>query len=127
MKSYVDDIRWLISKVRKGMIWCDITKRLIFDQEQYQKDEGKDDVQKTQEVLIKVMNSIYTDLTFTAENQTDYADDYLSTLDFKMRLNKVTVKITDNCSYPDASTVNPTDANSYPDDQVITENNSRFL
>ena len=88
MKSYVDDIRWLISKVRKGMIWCDITKRLIFDQEQYQKDEGKDDVQKTQEVLIKVMNSIYTDLTFTAENQTDYADDYLPTLDFKKRLNK---------------------------------------
>ena len=37
MKSYVDDIRWLISKVRKGMIWYDITKRLIFDQERYQK------------------------------------------------------------------------------------------
>ena len=41
MKSYVDDIRWLISKVRKGMIWCDITKRLIFDQEQYQKMKAK--------------------------------------------------------------------------------------
>ena len=34
------------------------------------------------------MNSLFHDMQFTCEDQTDYEDDYLPTLDFKMKLDK---------------------------------------
>ena len=82
VKSYVDDIQWLLQRISRGIEWCDVKKKVIFDQEQCLIDTGKDDIMKTQEVLLERMNSVCSDLAFTAENQHEYRDGYIPTLDF---------------------------------------------
>ena len=42
-KSYVDDIRWLLDKIAKGIVWCKASKSLIFDNNQFMIDKYKSD------------------------------------------------------------------------------------
>ena len=42
--------------------------------------------QKTKETLFSIMNGIHHDLCFTVESQSEYADNHLPTLDFKISL-----------------------------------------
>ena len=82
----MDDIRWLLERIEKGMTWSKVTKSLVFDHDVFQSDEHKTDVKKTQEVLLMIMNDIHDDLSFTTESQEDFYDNKLPTLDFTMRL-----------------------------------------
>ena len=86
VKSYIDDIRWLLQRIEKGMVWESGTKSLVFCHDKYQEDELKTDTEKTQEVVKEIMNDIYQDLKFTTESQYDYENLFFPTLDFTMSL-----------------------------------------
>ena len=85
-KSYIYDIRWVISRIEKGMIWDNTTKSLVFCHTAFQEDELKSDTTKTQEVLKTIMNSISPHHKFTTESQFDYTNGQLPTLDFTMKM-----------------------------------------
>ena len=86
MNTYVDDIRVLVSKIEKGLIWDTDTKSLKYDNIQFLEDSDKCDVTKATEVISTVMNNVTPDLKFTLENQIDYHDSYIPKLDFSLIL-----------------------------------------
>ena len=84
--SYVDDICFVINKIEKGIIYNKVSNSLVFSKVQYSNDIDKTDIEKTSEVMESIMNNVSSDLKFTTEDQSQFSDCYLPTLDFAMKL-----------------------------------------
>ena len=85
---YVDDVRFILRGFTRGFHWdkteCKFTHtgdREIWDREQ----DLPDDSRVAGEVL-KAMNSVAPDLSFTKETMSDYPDRSIPTLDFSLSL-----------------------------------------
>ena len=46
VKSYVDDIRWLLERLEKRVTWSNEAKTLVLDHDVFQSDEQKTNIQK---------------------------------------------------------------------------------
>ena len=85
-KSYIDDIRFLLALIEKGMKWDPTNKKIVFCHDQFAQEEDKSNTQKTEEVLLAMMNTIHNDLKFTTETGRDYSDNWLPTLDSNLKI-----------------------------------------
>ena len=89
MKVYVDDGRQVTTIMKKGMRYSREEEKFIWKQEAEQEDldmekkgEKKDEFMAR--LCLEAMNQINQDLTFTAEVESDFADNRLPTLDFSL-------------------------------------------
>ena len=71
--SYVDDIREVMMALKQGVDFCTHCKNFMLTKEQEEKDleSGESDTCRTARIMLKVFNSIETDLRFTVETQED--------------------------------------------------------
>jgi hypothetical protein len=85
---YMDDIRSFIKAIQEGWRWWE--GRLCWSEKWRQEDlkAGKTASRRTAEILLEIMNSIMTFLTFTLEIGEDFHDQKLPTLDVKIWVDK---------------------------------------
>ena len=88
VKNYVDDGRSIQDIFPPGAYYCQERKIFRVTSEELQRDvEGdRDLVEKTQAELLKCLNGVSEYLNFTAEDFQDFEDNWLPTLDFKIKL-----------------------------------------
>ena len=91
LKVYVDDGRQVTSKMRKGMRYDKTEDKFVWRKEAEEEDEQKElEGEKKDEYMARlclpVLNMINSDLKFTAEVQSDFADNKLPTLDFWLEM-----------------------------------------
>ena len=81
--SYVDDIREILLALKRGVDFCGKCKMftLTREQEETDRESMETDTARTARIMLKVFNSIETDLNFTVETKEDYANNMLPTLD----------------------------------------------
>jgi hypothetical protein len=82
---YVDDDRVYMYPVRAGWRWED--GRLWFKKEWEEDDSLLSPTERTKRVVYGSMQGLTKCLAFTAETSEDFADGWLPTLDFKIRVN----------------------------------------
>ena len=82
------DYRWLFEQITKGMVWDNVNNTLRLCSEQLVTEKDKPQVQKTQEIMLDIMNSVFTHIELTVENQFAFHDNMLPLLDFAMHLQK---------------------------------------
>ena len=85
---YVDDFRVGMEPIPYGYQWSHVNNKWSYSSQLAQQELEKNITpeQKTKDTLLQVMNGINKDLTFTAESQSDFADNHLPTLDCKLSL-----------------------------------------
>ena len=84
LSGYVDDGRQGSTVLRKGMRFCEETKKFEFDQMQLEEDEKEnlpDNVRMARRCL-PAMNAVNANLKFTTEAPEDFPRNRLPTLDF---------------------------------------------
>ena len=84
--TYVDDVRWLINKITRGLKYEKECKLLIYDPAYELKYQNLNDTEYSAMVLKDIMNDIVSDMSFTTETQFDFSNQLLPTLDFNMKL-----------------------------------------
>ena len=84
-KSYVDDVRWLLTKKMRGCRYVPEVSELVYDPAYDKMHEHMGDYEYTGMVLKDVMNNVVGDMKFTVEDQTEYPDRRLPTLDFTLK------------------------------------------
>ena len=72
--GYIDDLRYLTSKIQHGRRWCKKEKMLKYDKDWEKEDleKGYTDEEKTSMELRNIMNSVYQDITFTTELASEF-------------------------------------------------------
>ena len=84
---YVDDARYVTSRVPDGVRWSHGENKFIF-QEEWRKEDSSSSAdhrkKKTSNELCKAMNSIFPNIKFTIENEEDFENKRLPTLDFDL-------------------------------------------
>ena len=85
-KSYIDDFRFIIPNIPRGLKYTPEVKKFIYDPSYEEEHKALSNIEYTSLVLRELVNSICYDLTFTTENQKEYDDEFLPTLDFKVKL-----------------------------------------
>ena len=86
LKKYVDDVRFLMARISRGLRFIPEVGLLVYDPGFEEEHSGLSDLEYTSLVLLQIMNSVANDLTFTVENQEQYGNKYMPTLDFQLRL-----------------------------------------
>ena len=83
---YVDDMMSIMEKLKWGSRF--IEGKLVVDEEARKEDAGSKrcQIELTRTVCLEMLNSISSNIQFTAEVITDYAEGWLPTLDFKLRV-----------------------------------------
>ena len=84
-KSYVDDVRWLLAKIVMGYKYEPEVKQLIYDLGYEVKHTALSDYSYTSMVMLDIMNDVVGDMCFTIENQCEYENKRLPTLDFSLK------------------------------------------
>ena len=86
--GYVGDGRHSSTVLRRGMMFCKTEKVFKMDEEQRIKDEKLKEPSEIRMARLcnQAMNSVNPDLTFTTEVQSDFEDNWLPTLDFKLKM-----------------------------------------
>ena len=86
--AYVDDIRVLTSLLKDGMRWATKEKKFLWRADWQEEDKAEDisDEQRTARELRKSMNSIFSNIQFTAEIPEDFPNGRLPTLDCEIWL-----------------------------------------
>ena len=84
-KSYVDDVRFLLEKIVRGYKYEPAVRQLIYDPAYEEKFKSMNDYQYSSVIMIDIMNSVSNDMKFTMEDQTQYSDKRLPTLDFTLK------------------------------------------
>ena len=84
--GYIDDIRYLTSRIDSGWRYNKKENRITYSEEWEEEDEklGYSQEKKTSAVILEVMNSINKELTFTTEIPEEFENKRLPTLDFEM-------------------------------------------
>ena len=89
--SYVDDIRYVVSRLDPGVKWCQKKRKFLY-KEEWEKEDiecGESDTRRTASELCKAMNSIYHNIKFTVETEEDF-NGRLPTLDVELWMEEVT-------------------------------------
>ena len=81
---YVDDNRSFTRPIREGYRWVDNGLKFSYKWQREDIQSGKDDQQRTCEILVKAMNSISRYLQFTPEPESLLEHEKLPTLDTKI-------------------------------------------
>ena len=84
---YVDDARVFLFSIRAG--WRLEQGGLWFKKEWEQEDSLLSPTERTKRVVYGSMQGLTKCLAFTVETSEDFADGWLPSLDFKLRVNKV--------------------------------------
>ena len=87
-KSYVDDVRWVLDAITRGLRYQHEAGVLIYDPTYEEMYSHLDEHEYTSKILLEIMNSFHHDMTFTCEHELQFDDGYLPTLDCKLRVNK---------------------------------------
>ena len=82
----MDNIRWLLSAITRGLRYHRDIQELVYDPAYELEHRNLNDYEYTSLVLQDIMNSIHYDMQFTVENQTQFEDGFLPTLDTKLKL-----------------------------------------
>ena len=91
--GYIDDIRYLTSKISLGWRWSEKSKQLEY-REEWQEEEEEERYsldKKTSLEVGKIMNSVNKDLKFTTEIAEDFSKARLPTLDMEGREARVEI------------------------------------
>ena len=96
--GYVDDGRKITSMLEKGSRFDENEKKFILDKGGLEEDArlekvGESNNEFMARILIKAMNSINKDLTFTTETPEHFEKERLPTLDFELWMEKETGKV----------------------------------
>ena len=85
---YMDDVRAFLFAIREGWRWWE--GELCWAEDWFDEDveTGQSDLDRTTTILQATMKSIYGFLNFTMEIETDFVDNRLPTLDFKLWVNE---------------------------------------
>ena len=90
--SFVDDIRYVVSSLKKGMKWDQNKRKFIFNEawekEDIENEINVSDTKRTANELCTAMNSIFHNIKFTVETEEDF-DGKLPTLDVKLWMEDV--------------------------------------
>ena len=78
-KSYMDDVRLLLSKIVKEYKFEPDIEEMICDPAYEEKYGGISAYQYSSMILLQVMNNVASDMCFTMENQCEYPDKRLPT------------------------------------------------
>ena len=79
-------MRYITPAIEAGTRWCQEEKKLVKRNEWRLEDEksGESSTKRTSREIGKIMNSVFKNITFTAETEEDFGDERLPTLDFSM-------------------------------------------
>ena len=88
--SYVDDIRYVVSRLTPGMRWGSEERKFLFKDEWEKEDlvSEESDTKRTAGELCKAMNSVYNNIKFTVETEEDF-NGRLPTLDMELWMEEV--------------------------------------
>ena len=78
---YIDDVRVYLAPIRKGWWWS--CKGWIFDPD---KQDNRNEEQRTKEELAKSFGDVFDFLNFTTESAEEFNDQFLPTLDVKVKV-----------------------------------------
>ena len=81
---FVDDCRYLTSSLPDGVRWSQDEKKFVFRKEWKSEDCLQNKNQRTSQELCHAMNSIYSNIKFTIETESDFSNKRLPTLDFDL-------------------------------------------
>ena len=94
--SYVDDVRFLLKNITRGLRYHTEVKQLIYDPAYEQIHANLSGYDYSSMVLRDIMNDVSRDMTFASEHQCEYGSKYLPTLGFQLQY---TVKGTPRLRY----------------------------
>ena len=86
--SYVDDIRLVLSLMKRNTKWCEVEKRFLKSEIKGETEENISDTRYTANELQKAMESINPDLKFVMELEEDFHNNKLPTLDTNLWISK---------------------------------------
>ena len=86
--GYVDDLQYMLPLLKLGLKWGSVIEQLLYSSTQHVEDilNCITRTERSMNLYKEMMNTVVDDMEFTVEIGAEFQDEYLPTLDFKLKL-----------------------------------------